>query len=328
MSPNPRHSVTVMMLCLSVWLAMPQRVDGARRVSPLFRSGMEASTCANGVIEDAEQCDGVNLGGASCASIGLIAGTLACTGGCRFDSSACIANLPPSAADDAAVFNEDTTVVQFSTAVLTANDADADGDALALVSVSNPAHGVVVLQSPGAAFSVDANFNGTAGFDYTISDGEATDTAHVTLNVVAVNDPPVATPASVSTDQNVAKPIALSGSDIEGAALTFAAVATPTHGQLGAFTPTGPNSATVVYTPNNGYFGSDSFSFRTHDGQNSSAPAVIDIDVVRIICGDGLIRGTEECDDHNTSSNDGCSAMCLIESGFTCSGEPSICVPL
>ena len=302
-------------------------VHAGRLVHPLFRSGMETSVCANGVVEDAEQCDGANLGGASCASIGLVAGTLACTGGCRFDISACIANLPPSAADDAAAFNEDAAPVQFATAVLIANDVDADGDPLTLVSVSNATHGSVSMQAPGAVFSVAPNFHGTAGFDYTISDGELTDTAHVTLTVVAVNDPPVAVPDSVSTDQNVAKPIDLSGSDVEGAALTFAVASAPAHGQLGAFTPTGPNGATVVYTPDNGYFGSDSFSFRTNDGQANSSPAVVSIEVVRIICGDGQIRGTEECDDGNLANGDGCSAMCLIESGFVCSGEPSVCDP-
>ena len=44
------------------------------------------------------------------------------------------------------------------------------------------------------------------------------------------------------------------------------------------------------------------------------------------ICGDGLVRGSEECDDHNNAPGDGCSALCLIESGFVCNGEPSVCV--
>ncbi|MGV8141237.1 MAG: MopE-related protein, partial [Candidatus Woesearchaeota archaeon] len=44
-----------------------------------------------------------------------------------------------------------------------------------------------------------------------------------------------------------------------------------------------------------------------------------------IVCGDGLIEGTETCDDGDTSSNDGCSDTCAIESGWTCSEEPSIC---
>lgn len=46
------------------------------------------------------------------------------------------------------------------------------------------------------------------------------------------------------------------------------------------------------------------------------------------ICGDGLIDGFEECDDHNTTSGDGCSADCQIEACYTCTGEPSVCTPL
>lgn len=34
-------------------------------------------------------------------------------------------------------------------------------------------------------------------------------------------------------------------------------------------------------------------------------------------CGDGLIAGTEECDDENTASGDGCSNTCTIEHGFS-----------
>lgn len=43
-------------------------------------------------------------------------------------------------------------------------------------------------------------------------------------------------------------------------------------------------------------------------------------------CGDGILLSTEECDDGNTVSGDGCSASCTIESGFQCSsGQPSLC---
>jgi cysteine-rich repeat protein len=46
------------------------------------------------------------------------------------------------------------------------------------------------------------------------------------------------------------------------------------------------------------------------------------------VCGDGLLRGAEECDDDNTLSGDGCSGQCLIEDGFACqtaAGNQSNC---
>jgi cysteine-rich repeat protein len=42
-------------------------------------------------------------------------------------------------------------------------------------------------------------------------------------------------------------------------------------------------------------------------------------------CGDGVISGTETCDDGNTTSGDGCSSSCATESGYTCTGQPSTC---
>jgi len=44
------------------------------------------------------------------------------------------------------------------------------------------------------------------------------------------------------------------------------------------------------------------------------------------ICGDGSIQGKEECDDSNDLDHDGCTSDCLVEPGFSCSGQPSICV--
>jgi hypothetical protein len=45
--------------------------------------------CGNGVIESGEQCDGSNLGGASCVSLGFSGGTLSCNSNCAFNTSQC-----------------------------------------------------------------------------------------------------------------------------------------------------------------------------------------------------------------------------------------------
>jgi cysteine-rich repeat protein len=43
-------------------------------------------------------------------------------------------------------------------------------------------------------------------------------------------------------------------------------------------------------------------------------------------CGDGHTDApTEQCDDGNVRSADGCDAQCRIEPGFTCSGDPLVC---
>ncbi|MFT6398049.1 MAG: cysteine-rich repeat protein [Bradymonadia bacterium] len=52
-----------------------------------------------------------------------------------------------------------------------------------------------------------------------------------------------------------------------------------------------------------------------------------EVPVIESTCGDGRVQGAEECDDFNLESGDGCSVGCLIEDGFICAGEPSVCGP-
>jgi cysteine-rich repeat protein len=44
------------------------------------------------------------------------------------------------------------------------------------------------------------------------------------------------------------------------------------------------------------------------------------------VCGDGIVQGSETCDDANAVNGDGCSNTCNVEPGFNCVGQPSVCV--
>ena len=45
-----------------------------------------------------------------------------------------------------------------------------------------------------------------------------------------------------------------------------------------------------------------------------------------VVCGDGVIGGTETCDDGNALPGDGCSGVCAIEPGYTCPTPGTACV--
>ncbi|MBI1818052.1 MAG: DUF4215 domain-containing protein [Deltaproteobacteria bacterium] len=45
-------------------------------------------------------------------------------------------------------------------------------------------------------------------------------------------------------------------------------------------------------------------------------------------CGNGILDTGEQCDDGSTASDDGCSATCVTETGWSCSGQPSVCTPI
>jgi MBG domain-containing protein/Big-like domain-containing protein len=106
-------------------------------------------------------------------------------------------------------------------------------------------------------------------------------------DTVAINSAPTADAQTVSVTQDVAKTITLTGSDVDGNTLTFSIVSGPSHGSLGGIgavtcTGTAPKncSANVTYTPNSGYTGSDSFTFKTNDGMADSSAATVTINVV------------------------------------------------
>lgn len=66
-------------------------VDGARteRATSEARPGELGTRCGDGRAEGSEACDGADLRGQSCASLGLLGGVLGCAADCRFDVGTC-----------------------------------------------------------------------------------------------------------------------------------------------------------------------------------------------------------------------------------------------
>src|SRR5205823_14735272 len=100
--------------------------------------------------------------------------------------------------------------------------------------------------------------------------------ATVAITVTAVNDPPVAAAQTVTTNQDTAKAITLTASDIDGDPRTYAIVVAPTHGTLSGVAPN------VTYTPAAGYFGPDSFTFKANDGTLHSTAATVTLTVTHV----------------------------------------------
>lgn len=52
----------------------------------------DSNVCGNNLKQIGEQCDGTDLGGASCVSLGYASGTLFCSGSCTYNTASCVAN--------------------------------------------------------------------------------------------------------------------------------------------------------------------------------------------------------------------------------------------
>ena len=106
------------------------------------------------------------------------------------------ANRPPEAADDTATTAPGTPV----TIDVLANDADPDRDALTVALASQPQHGAATVNAGGTVtYTPEVGHVGEDRFDYTVSDGAATDTATVTVTVSFVSSTLTVTP-NPSTD--------------------------------------------------------------------------------------------------------------------------------
>jgi hypothetical protein len=117
-------------------------------------------------------------------------------------------------------------------------------------------------------FTPTPNFNGMAGFDYTVSDGHGgTTTQRVTVNVAAVNDAPVVTDKVLPVESTIiaAATLLAGASDMDGDVLSLVSVGNGVGGTVSL-----NSDGNVVFEPAAGSFGEASFSFTIADGHGGS----------------------------------------------------------
>ncbi len=111
-------------------------------------------------------------------------------------------NDPPLARDDAGFVTTEDTVLAIDPADLLANDLDANNDPLTISALGPfPENGSVAWSADGASilFTPRLDYNGEAGFTYTVDDGRGgTDEGFVSVSVVPANDAPVVLPDEVA----------------------------------------------------------------------------------------------------------------------------------
>jgi hypothetical protein len=140
--------------------------------------------------------------------------------------------------------------------------------------VANPAHGTLTNPtSNSVTYTPNTGFSGTDTFTYKATDGQevSSNIATVTITVnAAQNNPPTADSKAISTNAGTAVTITLTGTDpIPGDTLKFSVVRLPQHGVVTSPAGTPPNM--VIYTPNNGFSGTDTFTYKATDGQGVSS---------------------------------------------------------
>ncbi|MHB1036317.1 MAG: Ig-like domain-containing protein [Pirellulales bacterium] len=209
-------------------------------------------------------------------------------------------NDPPVAADESYVTPEDQSLTVSSPGGVLVNDSDVEKSPLTAVLVDPPGHGTLTLSPQGWFVYLPApDFSGTDRFTYRASDGAAQSSlATVTLTVTPVNDVPVADDDVYRLGPNrtlsvpVAAGLLVNDFDADGDPLTAALVSGPAHGTLNL-----ASSGAFVYTPEAGFTGADTFTYRVGDGtldSNLASVTIVYDDAAPSVVGAGINGGSPQ----------------------------------
>ena len=177
--------------------------------------------------------------------------------------------LPHPTTDNKTLSTNAGTPVQIT---LTGTDP-IPGDTLKFSVVAIPLHGTLtpsttppntVIYAPTAGFSGTDSFTYKATTKNGLAGGVDSSIARVTITVNAPPPPPpTANNINIQTNKETPIGITLTGTDpIPGDTLKFSVVGSPTHGIVAL----GTVSSNVFYTPNTGFIGTDSFTYKATDG--------------------------------------------------------------
>jgi len=169
-------------------------------------------------------------------------------------------NDPPEANDESVTVQEDTPQP------ITVTATDPDGDLLTFSILTGTSNGTITGLNSATGeltYTPDADYHGPDSFTFEACDPDGLcDTGVVTITVEPVDDPPVADPQDLTTQEDTPLAITVTGSDPDGDPLTYGIVSGPSNGTITGFNPA---TGELAYTPGANFTGPDSFVFEVCD---------------------------------------------------------------
>ncbi|QPK06363.1 tandem-95 repeat protein [Vibrio kanaloae] len=201
----------------------------------------------------------------------------------NIDVSVTPENDPPVAGSTSYTVNEDNSIT-ISDAQLLATSSDIEGD-VSIDSVTySGSDGVLEINGNGTyIFSPNENFSGEIALDVVVADEDgATDATTAGINVLEVNDPPVAGPTSYTIDEDSVltfseSQVLLNASDVEG---DVELVGISYDGPDGIFSVNG--DGTCSFAPNENFNGQVQLDVTIRDEDGAEVETVINVDVLPI----------------------------------------------
>ncbi|PSQ49529.1 hypothetical protein BRD19_03625 [Halobacteriales archaeon SW_7_65_23] len=187
-----------------------------------------------------------------------------------------------NAINDAPTANDLSVTTDEDTAVSGTFDAsDPDDSSLSYSIASAPSNGTVSVSGDGFTYTPDSDYAGSDSFTYEVSDDDgATDMATVTITVNAINDAPIAANDSYTVDEDGTLSVSeangtlANDTDPDSGALSATLASDVSNGSLTLYA-----NGSLTYTPDDGFTGTDSFTYEITDGNGGSDTATVTFNV-------------------------------------------------
>ena len=109
--------------------------------------------------------------------------------------------------------------------------SDVDSSSLTYSIVGAASHGTASVVAGKLHYVPNANYNGPDSFTYKANDGSLdSNAATVSVTVTAVNDAPVCSAVSLTTDEDTPGDVNPDCSDVDSSSLTYSIVGAASHG--------------------------------------------------------------------------------------------------
>lgn len=198
---------------------------------------------------------------------GLLAVALAVGFGIQ---AAATAYAAPPVARDVTVSTRESVAVWFFL-----DSVDPDNDDLTYEVLTQPTHGSVDECSFGfCTYTPTPGYTGADSFTWRTSDGTSPSNTAAALISVQPNVAPVARNQTISLRQDTPRFVFLDYTDVDHTSLTFTVLTQPQHGNVDDC-----SFGYCTYTPNPGFVGADSFTWRVADDLAQSGVATMTLSV-------------------------------------------------
>lgn len=165
----------------------------------------------------------------------------------------------PSVQDIQVTTNEDVS------SVITLNGTDPGNKPLTFSVSVQPTNGSFSLSGNTGTYTPNENFNGSDEFTFFASNGtNNSNTGKVLITINPVNDDPTSIDVSVTTDEDNTITFELQANEYDGDTIVFQIDEQVTNGQLTL------SGSSATYTPNQNWFGVDTFKFSVYDSNGKS----------------------------------------------------------